>query len=522
VRKFNVNGTCVPEENYMVDITGKLEQIKSMVDEKAYFTINRGHQYGKTTTLLALEQFLSDQYTVIPLSFEGLGYESFADVEIFSQTLLEMISDALRFSSEADDYRKKWLNPEVKTFNLLGRHITDMSEEKKLVLLIDEVDKISNNQVFLEFLSVLRTKYLARRAKKDFTFYSVILAGVYDIRNIKLKMIQEGAHAPSLGETTIKNSPWNIAAAFEINMSFSPTEIETMLEAYEADYQTEMNISEIAEEIYQFTSGYPVLVSSICKHIDEKLDKAWNVQNVRQAVKLVLKEDSPLFQSLTRNLESNQDLSDMVYDVLMIGGRWKFSHDLAPISLGSRYGYFKEVEGRVKISNKIFEMRISEYFIGKAQFEKFKAEAVLPTLYNDVVQNNRFNMQLCLEKFAKYYHQYYSEKDDKFLERECRFIFLFFMSPILNGRGYAHIESQFTDDRRMDVVINYQAQQFVIELKIWYGYAKHEEAYDQLLGYMNKKKLDEGYLLTFDFRKNRKSKQEWLEINNKKIFDIMV
>jgi len=131
-------------------------------------------------------------------------------------------------------------------------------------------------------------------------------------------------------------------------------------------------------------------------------------------------------------------------------------------------------------------------------------------------------MQLCLEKFAKYYHQYYSEKDDKFLERECRFIFLFFMSPILNGRGFAYIESQFTDDRCMDVVVDYQDQQFVIELKIWYGDAKHQKAYDQLLGYMDKNRLNKGYLLTFNFLKNKKGKQEWREIDDKKIFDIML
>lgn len=40
---------------------------------------------------------------------------------------------------------------------------------------------------------------------------------------------------------------------------------------YEADYHTGMNIQEMAEEIYQYTSGYPVLVSSICKYLDEKI-----------------------------------------------------------------------------------------------------------------------------------------------------------------------------------------------------------------------------------------------------------
>ena len=49
MKKFTTLGVCIPEDNYMVDLSGKLAQIEKMIDEKAYFTINRGRQYGKTT-----------------------------------------------------------------------------------------------------------------------------------------------------------------------------------------------------------------------------------------------------------------------------------------------------------------------------------------------------------------------------------------------------------------------------------------------------------------------------------------
>lgn len=55
---FNVTGDCNPDIHYMVDISEKLSQIKKMVDAGQYFTINRARQYGKTTTLNALEKFL--------------------------------------------------------------------------------------------------------------------------------------------------------------------------------------------------------------------------------------------------------------------------------------------------------------------------------------------------------------------------------------------------------------------------------------------------------------------------------
>ncbi len=66
---FNVSGDCKPKLHYMVNIDENLEQIKAMVENGQYFTINRARQYGKTTTLRALEVFLDDDYTVISLDF---------------------------------------------------------------------------------------------------------------------------------------------------------------------------------------------------------------------------------------------------------------------------------------------------------------------------------------------------------------------------------------------------------------------------------------------------------------------
>ena len=33
MKKFNVTGTCIPDRHYMVDITGKLEKIKALIDD---------------------------------------------------------------------------------------------------------------------------------------------------------------------------------------------------------------------------------------------------------------------------------------------------------------------------------------------------------------------------------------------------------------------------------------------------------------------------------------------------------
>ena len=78
MKTFNTAGTCRPNEHYMVDITERLEIIRKMVAKGDYFCINRGRQYGKTTTLAALDDELKNDYCVFSISFEGLDDNAFA------------------------------------------------------------------------------------------------------------------------------------------------------------------------------------------------------------------------------------------------------------------------------------------------------------------------------------------------------------------------------------------------------------------------------------------------------------
>ena len=132
-------------------------------------------------------------------------------------------------------------------------------------------------------------------------------------------------------------------------------------------------------------------------------------------------------------------------------------------------------------------------------------------------------MQLCLERFLIHWQELYSEKRRKFSRRECRLIFLTYLKPLLNGVGFYQIESSLTDDRRMDLVIIYGKERFVLELKTWKGQIYREDGLDQLLGYMDKLNEGKGYLLTFDFRKQKKEqKAGWIDVEGKQIFEAQV
>ena len=525
---FNTEGSCKPKEHYMVKLDDRLGMMKNLlVDRKKYFVINRGRQYGKTTTLRALEEYLKDDYIVLSLDFQQLGTEDFANESTFAYAFADIL--VRTFQIGMGDDREEMLKPlsGMKGENGIGLkdlfvRLSDIcgNSPRPIVLMIDEVDSASNNQVFIDFLAQLRSYYLNR--DKTPIFHSVILAGVYDIKNLKLKLRPESEHQ--------YNSPWNIAAKFNINMGFSSSQIRGMLEEYEADYHTGMDTETVAEEIYQYTSGYPVLVSSICKYIDEELlgedametpAKAWSTEGIEKAVKQILIDDIPLFGSMIRHLNEYPDMKRMFQAILFQGSEFSYSPDTKEISLACMFGYAVNVDGKVRIANRIFETRLYNYFLSEEELSSTMGKmAQRDKSY--FIHDGRLDMDMALKKFVDYFTEIYGDNDEKFIEDYGRKFFLLYLKPIINGVGNYYIEAQTRDARRTDVIVDYRGEQFIIELKIWHGNEYNERGEEQLSGYLDYYHKDKGYLLSFNFNRNKEIGVKEIKLGNKTIVEAVV
>jgi hypothetical protein len=75
-----------------------------------------------------------------------------------------------------------------------------------------------------------------------------------------------------------------------------------------------------------------------------------------------------------------------------------------------------------------------------------------------------------------------------------------------------------------DVTVDFGPDQFILELKLWKGAKKHQDAYGQLCGYLDSKGAHTGYLLTFDFREDahKQAYAKWITHQGKQIFDVVV
>ena len=107
-KKFNIAGYCNPDKHYMADLAERLEKIKLMVDEGEYFVINRARQYGKTTTLMALRQFLEKDYIVVSMDFQRqMSAKKFQDETVFSIAFAEGFLKKINLSDAEQSMEEK-------------------------------------------------------------------------------------------------------------------------------------------------------------------------------------------------------------------------------------------------------------------------------------------------------------------------------------------------------------------------------------------------------------------------------
>lgn len=519
MKRFNTTGKCIRSQHYMVRIDYQVNAAATLVERNQYFCINRGRQFGKTTTLAFLKQHLEQiGYAVFFISFEGLADSAFESLETLLYASLEKMAFPLEWktmanlSSDSAQILSDSLIQETKAIdvNEYKKAIARMANKDKLVLLIDEVDQAGNFPQFVKFLGLLREMYLSRDEIP--TFQSVVLAGVYDIRNLKLKLRPEDQHQ--------YNSPWNIAAPFDVDMSLHVDGIAEMLAEYKSDHCLSFDEQAIAQMLFDYTSGYPFLVSRLCQIIDEG-GYSWDKEGFLTAVNHILKESNTLFDDVTKKLTQFPDLAEILQTILYGGQRVAYNYYDKDINLAAMFNFVYDNQGATAVFCRLLETWLYNYFSSAE-----KSSAIYKSGESDknhFVRHGELDMRYILERFAIHFNEIYRPcKDDSFVEEQGRKIFLTYLRPIINGVGNYYCEAQTRDQTRTDVVIDYLGRQYVVELKIWRGDSYNNRGEQQLSEYLDFFHLKTGYLVSFCFNKGKKTGLHNVVIGEKTIVEVIV
>ena len=99
---------------------------------------------------------------------------------------------------------------------------------------------------------------------------------------------------------------------------------------------------------------------------------------------------------------------------------------------------------------------------------------------------------------------------------------MLFLKPIINGVGSSYVEPETRNRERMDLVIAYRGEQFIIELKVWRGNAYNERGEKQLSYYLDYFQLKKGYMLSFNFNQKKKIGIKEIVLGDKVLIEAVV
>ena len=79
------------------------------------------------------------------------------------------------------------------------------------------------------------------------------------------------------------------------------------------------------------------------------------------------------------------------------------------------------------------------------------------------------------------------------------------------------MKPEHEDRKRTDVIVDYLGEQYVIEMKIWRGKEYNERGEKQLVEYLDAYHTSTGYLLSFNFNKNKETGVHEIVLGIKKL-----
>jgi hypothetical protein len=190
------------------------------------------------------------------------------------------------------------------------------------------------------------------------------------------------------------------------------------------------------------------------------------------------------------------------------------------VNFALQHGIVSNGPEGLMIHNRIYREVIANYMTVKTIVER--KSLYVETSQPYLLDNNALDMRKVLLKFQELMKIEYSKKDDSFIERNGRLVFLAFLKPIINGKGYAFKEPEISEERRMDIAVTFFQHKYIIELKMWRGNVAHRKGLVQLGDYLDRQNQNQGFMVIFEQNVQKTWKKGWIRANGKKVFAVWV
>lgn len=216
------------------------------------------------------------------------------------------------------------------------------------------------------------------------------------------------------------------------------------------------------------------------------------------------------------------ELNEMLKELLFTGKSIAYNADDPAVDMAEMFGFIRNHQGVIAVANRIFETRLYNLYLSTAKMQGLDIYKASLQDKNQFVVDGYLNMRRILERFVVHFNDLYHDSAEPFVEEEGRKYFLLYLMPIINGTGNYYIESRTRNLRRTDVIVDYNGEQYVVEMKIWRGNEYHTRGEEQLVGYLDDYHIKKGYMISFNFNKRKQSGVREIIVGDKVLVEAVV
>ena len=493
---FTTEGPVNSEDHYCLPPLERfdLEEVLNLIARKKYFLLHAPRQTGKTTSLLALMDYLNQEGTYRTL-YANIETAQAARENVDKGIVAVVQTIAFQASRVLNDERcdgmAQKIISEKSAMVALEQFLSLWCESSDLptVLILDEVDALVGDTL-ISLLRQLRVGYPNR--PKLFP-QSIILCGVRDIHDYRIHSDREKAVITGGSAFNIKSESLRMG-------DFTEREVKTLLNAHTIE-TGQVFEPEAANLVWRLTNGQPWLVNALAYEACFKMKEGQNrTVPIRAAMISIAKEHLILNRVTHLDQLADKLMEPRVRRIIepMLAGQ-TIGEDVSDDD--RQYlvdlGIVKRDSGGLTISNPIYREVIPRTLAGAPQ-------DTLPRIAPAWLKpDGSLDTDRLLESFLVFWRQHGEPmlRSVAYHEIAPHLVLMAFMHRVVNGGGVIDREYAIGSGR-MDLCIRYGGVNLAIELKVWRDRESDplSEGLQQIEGYLQGLSLNSGWLVIFDHR----------------------
>ena len=496
---FNTEGPIKSERHYCIPPLTRwdLAEVLTLIDQWKYFVVHAPRQTGKTTCLLALQEYLNQQgaYRAIYANVEAAQAareDVPAAMEAIVYELVERAKFALNDAPLSEGSRD--MTQRVAVHAMLAHTFTVLAERSPvpLVVLLDEVDSLVGDTL-ISVLRQIRSGYDKRPQRFP---QSVVLCGVRDVRDYRLRT-DDGKAVITGG------SAFNIKAKSLRLGNFSQDEIAALYQQH-TDATGQAFAADVPAYVMAQTNGQPWLVNALAQEVCFEMDagrdrsRPISLEMIDQAKeRLILRRDTHLDQLIDKLREPR---IRRVIEPVLTGLDATDSLRPDDVQYAIDLGLIQqERNGAMQIANAIYQEIIPRELVWDLQ------SGVTQQTVWYLTPENRLDMAKLLRAFQEFFREHAEHWIERFDYKEAgpQLLLQAFLQRIVNGGG--RVEREYGLGRlRTDLLILWPTpagmQKIVLELKLLRKTLDKtiEQGMLQTVEYLDRTGTAEGHLVIFD------------------------